>query len=84
MSIGIEDSIFARARLGRHYTEDAARACNAWFGPAPYRFDIVRELRFIATHQTDYCDNLRYLLRGLRDDIRLTPELLDVLQPYLT
>ena len=65
--MNIEDYYFSRARLGRYWTPETAVICVRYF-PAPYRFDPQMERAFIATHQTDYNDNLRgQLERNLFD-----------------
>lgn len=48
-----ENKLFTMARLGRHWSPDAAARCLAFFG-SPYRFDWKREIEFRATHATDY------------------------------
>lgn len=53
----IEDAIFTRARLGKHWTEARARLCLAFFG-APYTFSAAREREFIAGNLTSYNWNL--------------------------
>ena len=56
--MNLENTIFTRARLGRHWTEAAARDCAEFF-PSPYRFDPAKEREFQATRRTDYNENLR-------------------------
>ncbi len=56
-SLGIEDTLFSRARLGKYWTEAQARECLAWF-PTPYAFNAHVERKFINDHRTDYNDNL--------------------------
>lgn len=53
----IEDAIFTRARLGKYWTLERARACLNFFG-APYAFNLRREREFIASHPTNYNWNL--------------------------
>lgn len=61
--MNIEDRLFCRARLGRHYNEENCKTVLAFF-PARYRFDAAREREFIRRHSAiaEYTENLRSLL----------------------
>lgn len=59
--LSTEDTIFSRARLGRHWTPERARQCVNFF-PVTYRFTRSLEILFRKNHLTDYNEHLLGLL----------------------
>jgi len=59
--MNIEDTIFTKARLGRHWTPARAEECLSFF-PARYAFNAATERAFIDRQppgSLDYSDNLK-------------------------
>ena len=65
--MNLEDRIFTRARLGRYWTIDRAKACSRFFTPVPYRFNAAREKEFMSRYLHDYSDHLLGLLKAHAD-----------------